>query len=257
MKLSEIYTNINTELGKDGNGGYLTMDRFNTELPSVLYSLIRKHVKNYPLQAEDQLMTLEILRYLHVKKSSATVTSGNINLTSAILGYDMLYWGAMYGVLNGTFRKVNLCQPVEWNDKLSNFMSMDIDENPIALMYPIENLSGGIYYYSDVYAARILPSNITTVDFLYIRKPRTPFLDYYINTNYEIKYLNEGASRTLTSGEQYRDGSTSGTKTGITQELEIPEDFHPEFQSMMIGKVSVMLGDQLTTQVAMTKEQTA
>ena len=60
----------------------------------------------------------------------------------------------------------------------------------------------------------------------------------------------------LTTGEEYRDGTLSGnTIISLTKELEIPDDFHPEFQDMMIEKLSLPYDDQLKLQYSLGKQQ--
>jgi hypothetical protein len=268
MKLSDIYTNIHTILSKDGNEGLITLDRWNTLLLSTLYEFIRNEAKinNVILEnGNESMLSLRVLKNLSTWQENISISSpsspntGGSKLSliytgsSGLLQYDLLYWGVMwtravlvggYSSENAVKRKIELISYDEFIRRYSNIMNIDIDENPVA--YIINQT---------IDMAAIYPTSIKTIDFLYIRKPNTPFLDYYFDSNYKTVFMDEDTSHTLTTGEEYRDGTTTGAKTSQTQELEIPEDMYPEFQNYMIQKGSLMLGDQYTNQVAMAKQQ--
>lgn len=252
MLLSDIYTNSHTELSKDGNEGLISLDRLNKLWLPTLYELFREEAKlnNVILQhGNEAILALDVFRLL-IAQSSATMGSyGTLDLTNTtVLGQQVLYWGVMKtnSQYNGKKRKIRLVSIQEFNDKYNNMMSMDIDENPIAYLY-----GGGTGFQY----ARIYPWDVGQLDFTFIKIPATPYLDYYINSSKDTIFLDSGTSHTLTSGETYSDGTTTGTKTSKTKELDIPVDFHPKYQTMIMEKIEIALDDQFKTQFILAKEQ--
>ena len=248
MTLSEIYTNIHTQLSKDGNSGLISMDKFNTLLPSIFYELIRDEATKNSVILEngnEELISLRILSNLIVSKIVTGLSS--FELTSTRLDYDMLYWGAMRttNAYNGAIRKIKLITHQEFISRYSNMLLMDIDEKPVAY---IKNISGVNYAY-------IFPNDIPSIDFIFIKKPEDPFLDYYMDANYKTQFMAADSSHALTAGEQYRDGTTTGTKVSQTVELELHEDYHVKFQDMLIARMSLPIDDQYKNQYATVKEQ--
>lgn len=249
MTLSQIYTNITSLLASDGNDGVITLDRFNVVLPSVLYELIRS--KNEELEKtkgfRGSYLSSKILKNLVYYKTNVTVTSGRFALTAAALDSDFLYWGDLwtYSAYGTQKRRIELVKSDELAKRLNDLIMPNLSENPVA---HISRVSTTDYAY-------IWPTNITAVDIIFIRKPTTPFLDYYIDANSERQFMAASSSHTLTAGEVYRDGTTSGTKSSATVELEIPEDFHPEYQDKLLERLSMVLNDQFGVQYSLTKQQ--
>lgn len=253
MLLSTIYQNVHSILSKDGNEGLISIPRWNSLLHSVQYELIREEATKNSVMLEngnDQLLSLRILKQLVTIKEGLTPTtlvastSIYVPLTSASLGSEMLYWGNMW---TSTGKKVDLVTFDQFINKFSNFMAMNIDENPIAY----------INYRSSTLEARIYPASITSVSLMFIRKPTTPKLDYYMDANYKTQFMAAGASHLLTANEQYSDGTTTGTKVSTTVELDIPDDYHPKFQDMMVERLSLPIDDQYKNQYSLAKEKQA
>jgi len=263
--LREIYKNIHTQLSKDGNEGLISEDRLNSLWLPTLYELIRKEAaaSNVDLgKGGETVLSLKILKNLIVIAENVALTTGSgikgatlsLQTHSPDFTYDFLYWGAMWttAAYNGQKRPVTLVDAGVFTDMSTNMMKMNIDENPVAFLH--NALYSGSTYYDYL---RIFPQDIANVDMIYIKKPRTPFLDYYIDANLKTNYMDAGTTHTLTSSEEYRDGTTSGTKTSQTVELDIPEDFHPKYQYMLMEKISLPINDQFKTQYSIAKEQTS
>lgn len=257
MQLKEIYHNSHTILTKDGNSGLISLEKFNYLLPPVQYELIRKEsaLNEVRLQnGNEALLSLGILQDLIIRKDSLSLAGGVAILSLAALGGNFLYWGTMNttGAYSGARRKIKLVTQAEFQNMFSNMMSMNIDENPVAYLYS----EGGNYY------AKVYPDNLSTADFVFIKKPTNPFLDYYMDANYKTQFMDvtTGGDHTLITGEQYRDGTTyQGTaaddKESQTKELEIPEDYHQKFQDLLIQRMSLPIDEQYVNQFALAKEQ--
>lgn len=95
-----------------------------------------------------------------------------------------------------------------------------------------------------------------SVTMYYLRKPDTPYYDYYIDADYEVKYLTESqAAYTLGTGEVYRDGTASGAVTSISKELDWEDSDKIKVANMILGYLGVQLEDQAVFQHSNIKEQ--
>jgi hypothetical protein len=109
----------------------------------------------------------------------------------------------------------------------------------------------------------VYPDTIPTVNINYLRYPKTPFLDYYVDANYVITYLDAYTkyiytSHLLAAGEEYRDGTTTGTVYSYTVDWEWDEDMLPQIVYMILIKAGINLENMNVTQVAaqlQTKEE--
>jgi hypothetical protein len=248
MKLRELYTNANTLLNKDSNDGYITMDRFNTLLPSLLFEFVRMKCEElFSITDAGQLIPKSIYstKFINGILALASISYGDEGNQGA-MPTNYLYWLKGFVTIDdGTalsMKEAELITHNEYVDRQTNLLARNISENPV------------IYMYDNKF--KMLPSGTGRVGgYYYIRKPATPFLDYYLDSNYKLQFLDVAATINLTStSSEYRDGSTTGTKTSATVELEIPEDFHPEFQDLLIEKLSLPLDDQYKNQYAMGKQ---
>jgi hypothetical protein len=260
MKLREIYTNCNTVLNKDGNDGYISMDRWNTLLPHVLMELIRKKCEELFTITDSNIRAESIYSSKVIQKLITSQLFDISGINPAIDGSGMwidlptnyLYFVSSYGQMidqdqysqvTNPFKKVELVTERELNVRQSNMLSPPIAENPVCVIR-----NDKVYFYpaGGIFNLR---------DFIFVRKPLTPFLDYYMDANAQTVFMDAGTSKTMTGGLEYRDGTTTGSKTSQTVELEIPDDFHPEFTDMMIEKLSLPFDDQLKLQYSMAKQQ--
>lgn len=101
----------------------------------------------------------------------------------------------------------------------------------------------------------VLPISIPTVNFGYLKKPATPFYDYYINTNDEYIYMPVGSDHTLLAGEEYRDGTTSGIVNSISVEMSYPDNERVQVFYLMLEKIGIVLNKQDAIQYGLNKEQ--
>jgi hypothetical protein len=251
MLLKDIYTNITTMLSSDGNDGVITLDRFNTILPIIQDELIRAKIEEQyrvsPLGElpSEAIYSSKIIRNLIVAQSVTRSTDYfTFPLTTGsgyTLTYALLYFlGASTSTAyNGMIREIKLISDKKLRKLMGNLLEPNISENPVVLLR-----SGLLHVY---------PSDITAISISYVRRPVAPFLDYYINASKERVFMTAATEYAIGSTSIYRDGST-GTKQSATKELEVPEDFHPEFQDKLLERLSLVLNDQFGVQYAMSKQ---
>ena len=79
--------------------------------------------------------------------------------------------------------------------------------------------------------------------------------DYYISATDEVVYMAAGSTHAIISGETYSDGTTTGTKTSQTVELEYSVDFHSAFLNRLIGRLGLPQRDQFLMQESVMKKQ--
>jgi len=251
MLIKDIYTNITTMLSSDGNDGVVTLDRFNTFLPIIQDELIRTKIEEQykvsPLGElpSEAIYSSKIIRNLIVAQAATKsgdyftfpeTTGGGYSLTYALLYFLGATTSTEY---NGMIRDIKLVSDKKFRRLMGNLLEPPISENPIAL------LRQGLLH--------IYPTNITSISISYVRRPVAPFLDYYINASKERVFMTAATQYTVGATSIYRDGTT-GVKTSITKELEIPEDFHPEFQDKLLERLSLVLNDQFGVQYALGKQ---
>ena len=105
----------------------------------------------------------------------------------------------------------------------------------------------------------VYPTTIPTVNLNYLRYPNTPFLDYYVDANYIIHYLDAYTqyiytSHALALGETYRDG-TAGTNPATTiyswtVDWEWDDDLLPQIVYMILQKMGINLENMNVVQIA-------
>jgi hypothetical protein len=251
MLLKDIYTNITTMLSSDGNDGVVTLDRFNTFLPIIQDELIRAKIEEqYRVSPLGELpgeavYSSKIIRNLIVAQSVTRstdyftfplTTDSGYTLTYALLYFLGAHTSTAY---NGMVREIKMVSDKKLRKLMGNLLEPNISENPVVL------LRQGLLH--------VYPSNITSISISYVRRPVAPLLDYYINASKERVFMTAGLEYNVTTGSIYKDGTT-GVKTSATKELEIPEDFHPEFQDKLLERLSLVLNDQFRVQYAMSKQ---
>jgi hypothetical protein len=243
-----IYQNLMTILKKEINGMVLTPEQFSELLQHHQWSIANT---DYSYFEKNQVIT-DSLRSL---KDSVTVslTGGVGNFITAITGQGKEYWhciGANHSILNYSRIKIDIVSDIEY----AEISSSD-------LLQPTTTFASGKISGNSIY---VLPSSISSINFLYLKKPADPYYDYYINNNDEIIYLLPGTSHTLTAGEVYYDkddgtertsGDTITSGENKSVELFLPEGERPRVLYLMLQTFGISLNDQMAIQYGMSKEQ--
>lgn len=272
MLLQSIYKNAHTRIAKDGNEGLISMDRFNSMLPAWNLEFINKKLEeNFRFTPEGQAIpnnafAMKIISPLTRTYAVTGIAEGSdkyfdISTTHINTSYpDMYFLGANTTTeYNGQIRDLELISDWEFRRRRANMLSKPFSE------YPVLCYRAGLYY--------CYPSDIPAITFSYIKVPTDPFLDYYMDANYDMKFMTAATTYTMTTGLQYRDG-TVGTPSGVliyysqaaatqagstlynrTTELEIPSSMHTEFQEYIIESLQSMLGDLQGQQLTLAKRQ--
>lgn len=101
----------------------------------------------------------------------------------------------------------------------------------------------------------VSPTSITSIEFMYLKKPAVPFFDYYINATDQIIYLEPGTSYALQTNEVYRDGTAIGTVNSISIELSFPENERIPVLYAILQKIGISLNETDAVEYGLMREQ--
>lgn len=243
----EIYNFLSDLIDEDVHGGNFSPKTYNYFASYAITNTFKRLVSELYGQPQERGRISEthfnskLLRNL-IEDETVTPTTGVVTFSSLSATYA--YWGSMLtsAAYNGQIRKVELITHNELEARLSNILSKPIARHPVAKL----TKTGLVIY----------PTDISSVEFTYIRKPVTPQLDYYIDANKQVQFFSDATtSYTLLTDEQYSDGTTGGSVSPDTVELDIDEDFHIEFVTEMARLLGIKELDQLRTEYARIEQQ--
>jgi len=150
--------------------------------------------------------------------------------------------------------KVDFISQTEYADRVSDELTQPTATNPIAY-FKEDSVSGAPTSYY-IYIGGVETDGSNLLSFMYLKEPDEPFYDYYIDANSEVQYLTEGQSAyTLQTGEVYRDGTTSGSVTSTSKELDWRDYDKIKIQNIILGYLGVQLEDQASYQHSNLQEQ--
>lgn len=243
-----IYNLLNTIIRKEKEGQTISPEQFSELLQMCSWE---KANADFAFFEQNQIVT-DSLRDLKTK-TPLTITAGEGDISSLT---D--YWhatNAYHAITDYDIVPIDLVTDVEYDYK--SFSDLEKPE----LMWPIMKIEGD--------TLTVNPSTITSITFLYLRKPDVPFFDYYIDANDNIQYLTVGQVYTLKTDESYTDkedgtvfgvGSTIGVKpaqdaNNMSIELSFPDGERIQILYMILEKIGVSLNEQDALQYGLMREQ--
>ncbi len=234
MNNGQIFNIVNTLVRKEKEGDTITPESFSELLD--FYSL-QKANSDYYYFEQSRVIT-DSIRSL-MSDVDVTITAGVGDFSAAVVGNGDVYWHEV-GVTTSA-AKVDMLTSFQFNDyKYSDLMAPTAD-------WPVAKISG-----DDIY---VLPTSVTTVNFQYLKTPNTPFYDYYIDANDKYVYMPVGSSHLLAAGEEYRDGTTSGTVNSISVEMSYPDSERSQVVYMLLAAFGITIDDQDAIEYGLGKEQ--
>ncbi len=98
----------------------------------------------------------------------------------------------------------------------------------------------------------VYPTTIPTVRTSYYRLPAIPMLDYYVDSNYTMHWLDSGAYNVaIADGDEYRDGTLGPANIdSSTTNWEWDTSMLPEIVYMVLQKMGINLENMGVTQIA-------
>jgi len=225
MLVSEIKKYLEVILNKHSSGNTLSPQEFNLLMSSGIYGFVKSQVMQYRQyingqQPVDDVIATALLYESLQKSQAVTLTAGAFTLPT-----DMLMMTDLYGT-SGSLKEIELVSPEEYPKRLHNMLGKPLNYYPIA--------------YIEGTSCKVVPSNMTSLTISYIAKPVVPFMDYYVDADYNIVPLAASATHELATGETGSLGQAVGvTVTSLTVELNLPEDSHQLFADYLMGKMAL------------------
>lgn len=230
MTLSQIYTTILHQLRKESKGLAVSPDAFTDLLRVENIALFNEEYRVFET-------TQEITDALRVFKSTDALSFSADGQTQSAKDSLVANYLHVTAIETTAGKKVDIVTEEEWVNRRLDAITLPTAD------YPIARIAGDSVY--------ILPASITTATMYYLKSPTAPFFDYYFDANLNIVGLSVGQSYTLQAGEVYRDGTTSGSKTSTTVELEWEEPEQIKILQRILAKLGVSMDEQLVAQLAM------
>jgi hypothetical protein len=217
---------------KENSGSTLKPDQYNTIILASNVNMFNKQVTEAQLMAlqskmpfSETLFNMAALREFQVLEN-ISFTTGTFDVTT--LSNSFAYWGSMITLYGGSYKKIEILTVKEYAERRTNMIYKQLSEYPGALF------NGDII--------TVLPNNIATAEFVYMKNPVQPVYDYYIDANLNYVYLAAGTTHLLAAGETGSDGQTAGTTvTSLTIEPEWNDLYFVEFCNEVLQKVSINL----------------
>ena len=241
MLLEEFYKKLKVEFNMDGTDDYFGIDDFNdairNELRSFVIDVVNEEKDN---SYEKNIMSDYLL-------DSLSNTDGIEALPSDYLES----YAAVWVPTSGPTEPIDIITKSEFLYRKANTLAPPLGVNRICY---VDN--GSVYFFPSF-------SSGGTAYLYFVRDPvidtinsEAPFLDYYMDANDELTFLNEGESLSGKSGK-YRSGADmSGLSTTCaTYELDIPVYYHMRYYKRLLERLTVKYRDQLVMQQVMTEEQ--
>lgn len=204
FKLKEFRGLLDSMNRKQSRGNVITDEMFNTIINAAQSEYMDVEKGKADINSD---ITGE-LKPFYVEVTGVSIVGGRYTLQNyaKILRVNTLY--------NDRYVLCDLVTSLEAEMRLGNSLTGPTLKNPF-----VEEMSSYLFFY---------PATITTANIKYIREPNEAFLDYYYDTSGSIVYMDEGITHKLVYGEEYRDGTTSGTISSQTQEFEwgVPDIMH-------------------------------
>lgn len=241
MDNGQVYDFVVTILRKEKNGSALDPTKFNLMLYEGMWEKLNSEYRRFELSQiiTDCLISLKTSVVI-------SITSGGEYLLDGLVSPNE-YWHptSLNYDDSGTIRKIEIVTDLEFNERISSSLLLPDGTYPIAKF--CRNTSGDEIIKFDPLAS-------VSVNFDYLKIPVTPFYDYYINANDEIIYMSPGTDHTLTAGEIYRDGTSSGLVSSISVELPFPDSCRIEVAYLILEKLGIPIREQFAVEYGITRE---
>jgi hypothetical protein len=261
LKLTDIYEHIFTRVNKDQSGNTYGLNQFNvdlaianTEMFSYLYGLPQAYRPGMPLPPVAFEVSQRIIDNLKNCKVNMGGSGPNdaspLEVVNGIapMPLDYVHFVRMSYVQTfgseckdpnaKTPRNLEILTDAAWVDRIGNYI-----KNKNVAAYPYCNFQGQYIEFRPKWEYQ-------NINFVYLRMPKRPFLDYVIRPDGSYYFLLQGQLYLLQPGEVYSGGATAGQVISKTQELEWDDEVKPEIANLIIGYIADNLRQPYLKQVA-------
>lgn len=261
MTLDNILQHAYNRLNKDQSGNVYGLDQLNNDLPFFFWTFLNKRygiptnwqpgirMPNFGWDVT-QLMSDDLGMLKVVMGGNGPSDPGALSIDSngiAILPDDYFHYSSLSaffkqpGCDDDLVTEINVCTDQEFDATRASYSA-----NKYADREPYCNFQNGIIEFR--------PKNLGMARFVYLKKPPTPFYDYYVNTDtLEEIYFPPGETLTISAPYEYRTGAT-GTFTSQSVELIVPEYLWGDFANAIVDLMSENLRSQFMKGMAAARE---
>lgn len=230
-----VYNAVLNALRIDLRGNALTVDEFNTLTPIINKRVLAHYTKDF----EENIENTESLGFLKVPRYTFALSSG---VGVFPTNYHRMISDPYYTDSGGVRRNIDVLSSMEYSYRESPYSLTKATVNYPTCVIGGQDSTGKLQL-------RVYPTTIASVFISYLREPNTPFLDYYITkSTLTTTFLTAGQNYTVTTAQQYRDGST-GAKVSATVDWEWSEDDLPLIVAYFIEAMGGIMPDELMVQV--------
>lgn len=230
-----VYQLVQYITNEEESGNALTPDNFSKLLQVSSVELTRQAFRLY----EDNQEVTDNLRRFKEDLTIGGFTNGSFPLPSGY--YRKSYLRARKDD-SSDYVNVNFVTDSEFSDRYGKLLTGPTYRRPIARIT------------SD--AIEIVPSDMHSGIFGYLRKPETPFYDYYYNASGRIVFF-EAGNHTLTAGEVGRNGETQQVISSVNVDLDWNENEILVIVGMICSKSGVNLKESQVIEYAEIMKQQA
>jgi hypothetical protein len=244
MKLKDIFLYCEYIANKEQRSGSFSIDEFNRILPLSSLSVYKQKYglpEEYQINAPFSRQTYELTQKISDDLSPFKVwmgRSGTIPLSvssngEAIIPNNYFHVSSIrYKRLQNVdcdteekFSEVEILTDAQFSSRLGKEITAPTYKNPVCTFY-----DGFIQF---------APKNLQFVDFVYLRKPVTPYLDYYLDT--------------VTDSYIFVDENILNLGTGVlslTTELDWAEDVHQDIINNLLSRIGINIRENQLLQYA-------
>lgn len=249
LLLKDIYDHIFTRVNKDQSGNTYRLDQFNvdlsianTEMFSYLYGLPQAYRPGAPLPPVAFEVSQRIIDNLKDCKvnmggpgaddpSPLQVQNGIALIPSDYVHFVRMSYVQAYGeectTPNSMIpRNIDILTDAAFVDRIGNYV-----KNKNVDAFPYCNFQNKYIEFRPKWVSQF-------INFVYLRMPKKPLLDYIIRPDGSYYFLAQGQIYVLQLGEVSRTGQTSGQVISQTQELEWSDEVKPEIANLIIGYIA-------------------
>ena len=246
MDLYDIYQTCNYISNKHKSGNAFTINQFNSLVELINTDFLKKKVEESGYFEGGRLDYNNPVRSSKIVGQFVEYEDGILLSDTPVTSAYPIFVPIGMHVDNTAREKIDIISEEEFHDRYGDsVIGFGVSTQSLAAVFR----DGGIY----VYGADALPA-LSEGTLSYYRYPVTPFLDYYIDVNGVIQYLDVGDTHVWATGEIDSDGDAhtlgDANWASLTTELEYSIDYHMDILNEILSRVGIRLKEPQLTQYA-------